>query len=94
MASAAGSGRSTVLKEYLAKCDRRGRVPMTIVPKPDRRGPNDENLAEIAALIAILEQQIDELLEQARASLEQVTNPPAKPGAFKCEPLKAARRGR
>jgi hypothetical protein len=45
---------------------------MTIVPKPDRRGPNDENLAEIAALIAILEQQIDELLEQARASLEQL----------------------
>ena len=47
-----------------------------IVPKPDRRAPNDENLAEIAALIAILEQQIDELLEQARASLAQVRPPP------------------
>jgi hypothetical protein len=28
---------------------------MKIVPKPDRRDPNDENRAEIAALIAILD---------------------------------------
>jgi hypothetical protein len=56
-----------------------GGVPMKIVPKPDRRDPNDENRAEIAAMIAIMEQQIDELLEQARASLAQLARSTLRP---------------